>query len=163
MTEIQRVTYERLRSLPGYENVRIGAEADVPGDETPEEALESLRVWVEREAEKEAIRLTTPRPGAAPVQERTMPVPTFKAPASGSIPQQLAESDVRMGVRESLPCADCGTELRETRFRDGTVWPPEQLAGYGRRKHNRVLCMEHYRAANEARRRAESTLEEIPF
>jgi hypothetical protein len=66
-------------------------------------------------------------------------------------------------VGESLTCAECGNELRETRFRDGTVWPPAQLAGYGRRKHNRVLCMEHYRAANDARRRAERTLEEVPF
>ena len=62
-----------------------------------------------------------------------------------------------------LTCADCGKELTETRFRDGTVWPPAQLAGYGRRKHNRVLCMEHYRAANEARRRSEKALEEVPF
>jgi len=54
---------------------------------------------------------------------------------------------------EPLACADCGAELKETRFRDGTVWPPAQLAGYGRRKHGRVLCMDHYRAANDAPRR----------
>jgi hypothetical protein len=60
-------------------------------------------------------------------------------------------------------CADCGKQLAETRFRDGTVWSPAQLAGYGRRKHNRVLCMEHYRAANEARRKSERALEEVPF
>ncbi len=59
-------------------------------------------------------------------------------------------------------CAECGVELKETRFRDGTVWGPEQLAGYGRRKHDRVLCMEHYRLANEARRRAERVLEDVP-
>ena len=63
----------------------------------------------------------------------------------------------------SLTCADCGKELTETRFRDGTVWAPAQLAGYGRRKHNRVLCMEHYRAANEARRKSEQALEAVPF
>ena len=62
-----------------------------------------------------------------------------------------------------LSCAECGKELGETRFKDGTVWSPTQLAGYGRRKHNRVLCMEHYRAANEARRRSERALEEVPF
>lgn len=62
-----------------------------------------------------------------------------------------------------LLCADCGKELTETRFRDGTVWPAAQLAGYGRRKHNRVLCMEHYRAANEARRKSERAMEEVPF
>jgi len=64
---------------------------------------------------------------------------------------------------ETLTCADCGPELKETRFRDGTVWPPAQLAAYGRRKHSRVLCMDHYRAANETRRKSERALEEVPF
>ena len=64
---------------------------------------------------------------------------------------------------ETLTCADCGTELKETRFRDGTVWPPAQLAAYGRRKHSRVLCMDHDRAANEPRRKSERALEEVPF
>lgn len=62
-----------------------------------------------------------------------------------------------------LTCADCGKALTETRFRDGTVWAPAQLAGYGRRKHNRVLCMEHYRTANEARRKSEQAMEVVPF
>jgi hypothetical protein len=51
-------------------------------------------------------------------------------------------------------CEDCGAELKETRFKDGTVWSPAQLAGYGRRKHGKVLCMDHYRAANDTRRTA---------
>jgi hypothetical protein len=51
-------------------------------------------------------------------------------------------------------CEDCGAELKETRFKDGTVWGPAQLAGYGRRKHGKVLCMDHYRAANDARKTA---------
>ncbi len=55
---------------------------------------------------------------------------------------------------ETPVCDECGTELRETRFKDGTVWGPAQLAAYGRRKHGRVLCMDHYRAANEARKAA---------
>ena len=53
-----------------------------------------------------------------------------------------------------LACEDCGAELKETRFKDGTVWGPAQLAGYGRRKHGKVLCMDHYRAANEVRKTA---------
>ena len=49
-------------------------------------------------------------------------------------------------------CEECGVPLKTTRFKDGTEWGPEQLAGYGRRKHGKVLCMDHYRAANEAKR-----------
>jgi hypothetical protein len=74
---------------------------------------------------------------------------------------EAAQAEAEVG--EVLTCADCGSELKETRFRDGTVWPPAQLAAYGRRKHNRVLCMDHYRAANEARRKSERALEEVPF
>lgn len=77
--------------------------------------------------------------------------------------QAAAETEHGEPAGDSLACTICGQELSETRFRDGTVWPPTQLAGYGRRKHNRVLCMEHYRAANEARRRGEQALEEVPF
>jgi hypothetical protein len=55
---------------------------------------------------------------------------------------------------ERLACETCGAELRETRFKDGTIWDPAQLAGYGRRKHGRVLCFTHYKVANEERRAA---------
>ncbi len=56
----------------------------------------------------------------------------------------------------TLVCAECNAALKEVRFRDGTVWAPAQLASYGRRKHGRVLCMDHYREANAARKRAEA-------
>jgi hypothetical protein len=49
-------------------------------------------------------------------------------------------------------CETCGTELTETRFKDGSVWEPGQLATYGRRKHGKVMCMSCYRTANDARR-----------
>jgi len=56
------------------------------------------------------------------------------------------------GDSSALVCESCGEPLTDTRFKDGTVWKPEQLAGYGRRKHGRVLCFSHYRAANDIRR-----------
>ncbi len=64
---------------------------------------------------------------------------------------------------ERLVCEACGQELGEIRFRDGTAWLPMQLASLGRRKHGRVLCMDHYRQANDARRRAEQTRDEVAF
>lgn len=64
---------------------------------------------------------------------------------------------------EPLYCEECGEPLTETRFKDGTNWAPEQLAVFGRRKHSRVLCMTHYREANQARRRAEEALQQAPF
>ncbi len=46
-------------------------------------------------------------------------------------------------------CFICGKPLEETRFRDGTVWTPEKLAEFGKRKHGQALCMEDYRGAND--------------
>jgi hypothetical protein len=64
---------------------------------------------------------------------------------------------------ESFSCEECGEPLTETRFKDGTNWAPSQLAVFGRRKHSRILCMSHYREANQAKRRAEEALQQVPF
>jgi hypothetical protein len=64
---------------------------------------------------------------------------------------------------EQLNCEECGEPLTETRFKDGTNWAPTQLAVFGRRKHSKVLCMTHYREANQAKRRAEEALQQVPF
>ena len=64
---------------------------------------------------------------------------------------------------DALYCEECGEPLTETRFKDGTNWAPAQLAVFGRRKHSRILCMSHYREANQAKRRAEEALQNVPF
>lgn len=64
---------------------------------------------------------------------------------------------------DALFCEECGEPLTETRFKDQTVWAPAQLAVFGRRKHSRILCMSHYRDANQAKRRAEEALQQVPF
>lgn len=64
---------------------------------------------------------------------------------------------------DALACEECGEPLTETRFKDGTNWAPAQLAVFGRRKHSRILCMTHYREANQAKRRAEEALQQVPF
>jgi hypothetical protein len=85
-------------------------------------------------------------------------IPNTDASAASS-DGSLSASEGKSGA---LVCAECGEELKETKFRDGTVWAPTQLAAYGRRKHGRVLCMSHYREANDAVKRAQS-LEAVPF
>jgi Rad52/22 family double-strand break repair protein len=76
-------------------------------------------------------------------------------------PTEAASGDGDRGER--LCCESCQQELGEIRFRDGTAWMPAQLASLGRRKHGRVLCMDHYRQANEARRRAEQGPQDLAF
>jgi len=67
------------------------------------------------------------------------------------------------GELDAFFCEECSEPLTDTRFKDGTNWPPSQLAVFGRRKHSRVLCMTHYREANQAKRRAEEALQQVPF
>jgi hypothetical protein len=67
------------------------------------------------------------------------------------------------GAQEAFDCEECNEPLTETRFKDGTNWDPAKLAQFGRRKHSRVLCMTHYREANQAKQRAEEALQQVPF
>lgn len=83
------------------------------------------------------------------------------APSTGS---RAGGSPV--AAQDAPTCEQCGEELKEVRFRDGTTWTPALLANYGRNKHGKVLCMQHYREANEARKKAEMTvpsMDEVPF
>lgn len=80
----------------------------------------------------------------------------------GGRPARAPAPDVTVD-EDDLICADCGTELKETRFRDGAVWTPQDLAAFGKRKHGRPLCMAHYRQANEALRSGKQQEERIPY
>lgn len=94
--------------------------------------------------------------------------PVGNAPAgSGQQPTPLSSAGKstaqNLGIDDPLYCEECGDTLTETRFKDGTNWAPSQLAVFGRRKHSRILCMPHYREANQAKRRAEEALQTVPF
>lgn len=94
--------------------------------------------------------------------------PTGNAPHGGGTPNGMhvvggSNGNGGGADLESLYCEECGEPLTETRFKDGTTWAPSQLAVFGRRKHARILCMSHYREANQAKRRAEESLNQVPF
>lgn len=78
----------------------------------------------------------------------------------GFTPSQASQGGDSGGA---LTCEDCGEYLTPTNFKDGSIWSPEQLASYGRRKHGRILNMDCYRKANTAKRNAEESLQQIPF
>lgn len=86
---------------------------------------------------------------APPAERATTP---GNVPA-GSGPRPMPSSG--SGDLNALICEQCSEPLTETRFKDGESWGPAQLATFGRRKHSRVLCMTHYREANQALRRNE--------
>lgn len=81
------------------------------------------------------------------------------------MPQQRGNANASSGGTDpgELTCEECGEPLTETRFKDGTDWSPSQLAVFGRRKHGRILDMKCYREANQAKRRAEESLQQAPF
>jgi hypothetical protein len=105
------------------------------------------------EKEAPSDRVTTP--GNAPGGSGAKPTP-ISGPGGSSTGAGSSDLD-------SLTCQECGEPLTETRFKDGTVWSLDQLAVFGRRKHSRILCMLHYREANNAKRRAEEALQQVPF
>lgn len=81
-----------------------------------------------------------------------------EAPRGTSVP-----SNNRNGFTAvSNQCADCGEELTETRFKDGNVWSPQQLANMGTKKFGRALCMTHYRQAKAQPTQADA-LVSLPY
>jgi hypothetical protein len=56
------------------------------------------------------------------------------------------------GTPEDYGCAMCGEPLKATTFRDGTEWTAAKLAQLSSERHGMVLCMTHYREANDAKR-----------
>lgn len=97
---------------------------------------------------------------------------TPQSNSTGSQPLQGSQAAQNAGIvqlpsnGESYTCEQCDEELKEIRFRDGTTWTPALLASYGRRKHGKVLCMQHYREANESRKKADAapaSMDEVPF
>lgn len=85
---------------------------------------------------------------------------TAPTPISGRGGSSTGQTSTDLDI---LYCEECGEPLTETRFKDGTNWSPDQLAVFGRRKHSRILCMRCYREANNAKRRAEEALQQVPF
>lgn len=100
------------------------------------------------------VRGDAPAPGNA--QGGSGPRPIRSSEGGGSTADAL-------GLGDALTCEECDEPLTETRFKDGTNWAPAQLAVFGRRKHSRILCMKCYREANQAKRRAEEALQQVPF
>jgi hypothetical protein len=100
---------------------------------------------------------------AAPFAAATRGADTTSASTAGAATSSAQATGNTSADPESLICDECGETLTETRFKDQTVWSPTQLSMFGRRKHSRILCMSHYREANQAKRRAEEALQQTPF
>lgn len=109
-----------------------------------------------------ALYLSHKEPKEAPQSQGNAPTPfserSTTSSGGGGSSRAGGSNDT-----DALYCEECGEPLTETRFKDGSVWSPTQLAVFGRRKHSRILCMAHYREANNAKRRAEEALQSTPF
>lgn len=93
--------------------------------------------------------------------------PSFIETASDEYPNLTAqmEAERAMDADEDPPilCSICESELHEAKFKDGTVWSPDDLADWGMRKHEAVLCMNHYREANKAKQDTEQPTTSYAF
>ncbi len=90
-------------------------------------------------------------------RKEEQPRPRPAAPSNGQ-PQATQQEHVTYGSGQVPKCSECGAELTVTNFRDGTSWSAVQLADAGQKKHARVLCMRHYREANDAKRAQEASV-----
>ena len=75
---------------------------------------------------------------------RRGPQPTAVKPAGAQSPSTSTET------LKQFACAECGAELKKVEFKGGDVWEPYELANKGLQNFKRILCMTHYRAANDA-------------
>ena len=53
-----------------------------------------------------------------------------------------AGEDLPEEERPVIPCADCGAVLKTIKKRDGSPWPPEEIAVYSQHRFGRALCPE---------------------
>jgi hypothetical protein len=83
-------------------------------------------------------------------QEDKQP-PMQPKPAQQAQPQR---DNGRAAERVDTVCAQCGEDLKEVKFRDGTVWTAQQLADYGVQNCGRSLCMNHYKQARTEQKQA---------
>lgn len=93
------------------------------------------------------------------VESTSAPVTVTDGEYATFAEQMAAERALDEAAESPIFCSICESELHEARFKDGTVWSPADLAEWGMKKHEAVLCMNHYREANAARREAEVAAE----
>lgn len=105
--------------------------------------------------QEKAASATAPKPAVAKPAQAAPAAAAKSATANGPLPAAPPA--------EAILCDVCQEQLKETQFRDGTVWTPKQLQGYGNRKHGQTLCMNDYRKANEKRAAQAVAEEEVPF
>lgn len=55
MGRITKVYYQRIAAKPGFENERVGVEAEVLAKEEPDQVLEDLIAWVDEQLGTDAF------------------------------------------------------------------------------------------------------------
>jgi hypothetical protein len=97
------------------------------------------------------------------VDSTSRPVETADDEYPNLTAQMEAERALDAAEDSPIFCSICESELHESKFKDGTVWSPADLAEWGMKKHEAVLCMAHYREANKAKQDADQQRQEVAF
>lgn len=63
----------------------------------------------------------------------------------------------------AITCSECGADLKPVTFQDGKTAVAADIARWGQRNFNRVLCMDHYRAAKRGELGLPRQTDEVPF
>lgn len=69
--------------------------------------------------------------------------------STGDDPDQTASTEENYRAT-AIACTDCGSLIESTRKRDGEIWTASDIAGYSKRRFNRVLCPDCQKKAFKA-------------
>lgn len=109
-------------------------------------SLIGVGLWLSERSGGTAAR-SAPAAKPSPAKRSAHPSDTDQVRAAAMAGGAVPPVDV-------LVCELCEAELKPVHFKDGTTWEPSDLARYGQEKHEAILCMNHYREANAAKREA---------
>lgn len=129
-------TYELAELKKPFVVARIVPNLDAPEikDAVAANYLQSMGMLFEMPAAAQRQSL----PPAA-TQQPAEVVPDDEEP--GSLPWEQAPEEPDWEPQpEGIQCADCHNIIAETQARNGSVWSPEDIAGYSERRFGRPLC-----------------------
>ncbi|WP_306568951.1 hypothetical protein [Faecalispora jeddahensis] len=142
-------TYELAELKKPFVVARIVPNLDAPEikDAVAANYLQSMGMLFEMPAHQ-------PRPSLPASAQPPESVPEYEDEQPGQLPWDEAPEEPGWEPEpEGIFCADCHKTIEETQARNGSIWSPEDIAGYSERRFGRPLCTACQEKAKGAQRK----------
>lgn len=129
-------TYELAELKKPFVVARVVPNLDAPEikDAVAANYLQSMGMLFEMPAHQ-------PRPSLPASAKPLESVPEYEDEQPGQLPWDEAPEEPGWEPEpEGVICADCHKTIEETQARNGSIWSPEDIAGYSERRFGRPLC-----------------------